>query len=116
MQLFLLVLLHIIFFYFCRTLLDHSFSEQAYHASVMILIIVVVLLVGVAVYLVFIKGQFDIKEMYIQCPVMLNILKEKKPLANTFNTYITIEPHIFETFFSSFISLINYFLLTFLSK
>lgn len=115
MQLFLLVLLHIIFFYFCRTLLDHSFSEQAYHASVMILIIVVVLLVGVAVYLVFIKGQFDIKEMYIQCP-MLNILKEKKPLANTFITYITIEPHIFETFFSSFISLINYFLLTFLSK
>lgn len=83
----------------------------------MILIIVVVLLAGAAVYFVFIKGQFDIKEMYIQCPVILNILKEKKqPLANTFNIYITIESNIFKRFFSSFISLINYFLLTFFSK
>lgn len=66
----------------------------------MILIIVVVLLAGVAVYFVFIKGQFDIKEMYIQCPVILNILKEKKqPLANTFNIYITIESNIFKRFF-----------------
>lgn len=116
-QLFLLVLLHIIFFYFCRTLLDNSYSEQTYHAIAMILIIVVVLLAGVAVYFVFIKGQFDIKEMYIQCPVILNILKEKKqPLAYTFNIYITIESNIFKRFFSSFISLINYFLLTFFSK
>lgn len=99
MQLFLLVLLHIIF-YFCRTLSDHSYSEQTYHAVAKILIIVVVLLVGVAVYFVFIKGQFDIKVMYIQCSVMFKILKEKKiPLANTFNIYITIEPNILKTFF-----------------
>lgn len=102
MQLFLLVLLHIIF-YFCRTLSDHSYSEQTYHAVAMILIIVVVLLVGVAVYFVFIKGQFHIKVMYIQCSVMFNILKEKKiPLANTFNIYITIEPNILKTIFFIF--------------
>lgn len=79
MQLFLLVLLHIIF-YFCRTLSDHSYSEQTYHEVAKILIIVVVVLVGVAVYFVFIKGQFQIKVMYIQCSVMFNILKEKKYL------------------------------------
>lgn len=44
------------------------------------------------------------------------IESKKKPLANTFNIYITIEPNIFKTFFSSLISLINYFLLTFFSK
>lgn len=39
-----------------KTLSDHSYSEQTYHAVAKILIIVVVLLVGVAVYFVFIKG------------------------------------------------------------
>lgn len=40
-----------------KTLLDNSYSEQTYHAIAMILIIVVVLLAGVAVYIIFIKGE-----------------------------------------------------------
>lgn len=41
-----------------KTISDHSYTEQTYHAIAKILIIVVVLLIGVAIYFVVIKGVF----------------------------------------------------------
>lgn len=41
-----------------KTPSDHSYAEQTYHAVAKILIIVLVLLIGVAIYCVFIKGVF----------------------------------------------------------